>query len=356
MMKRTILAVIIPGLLAAGAVNAAEVYNKDGNKLNLNGRMAGIHYFSDNEKEDGDSSYARLGFRGETQINDQLTGFGQWEYQFSASRSEKGIDSKDGNKTRLGFVGLKFADWGSIDYGRNYGVVYDAYAWTDVLPEFGGDSAYGDNFMNGRTTGVFTYRNYDFFGQVEGLNFAAQYQGKNERNEAKYSNGDGWGVSTTYNMDNLIQGLNIAGAYSSSDRTDAQTRSLNGKGDRAESWASALKYNANSIYLAALYGETRNQTPISGGFANKAQNFEAVAQYDTGFGLKPSVAYISSKGKDIEGIGSADIIKYVDVGASYQFNSNMTGFVDYRINLLDNDNALNLNTDDIVALGLIYQF
>lgn len=33
MMKRNILAVVIPALLAAGAANAAEIYNKDGNKL-----------------------------------------------------------------------------------------------------------------------------------------------------------------------------------------------------------------------------------------------------------------------------------------------------------------------------------
>ncbi|MDT7081173.1 hypothetical protein RQL84_15890 [Citrobacter freundii] len=37
MMKRNILAVVIPALLVAGAANAAEVYNKDGNKLDTEG-------------------------------------------------------------------------------------------------------------------------------------------------------------------------------------------------------------------------------------------------------------------------------------------------------------------------------
>ena len=41
-----------------------------------------------------------------------------------------------------------------------------------------------------------------------------------------------------------------------------------------------------------MYSETRKMTPISGGFANKAQNFEAVAQYQFDFGLRPSVAYL----------------------------------------------------------------
>ena len=35
MMKRNILAVVIPALLVDGAANAAEVYNKDGNKVDV---------------------------------------------------------------------------------------------------------------------------------------------------------------------------------------------------------------------------------------------------------------------------------------------------------------------------------
>lgn len=73
-MKSKVLALLIPALLAAGAAHAAEVYNKDGNKLDLYGKVDGLHYFSDNSAKDGDQSYARLGFKGETQINDQLTG------------------------------------------------------------------------------------------------------------------------------------------------------------------------------------------------------------------------------------------------------------------------------------------
>lgn len=87
-MKSKVLALLIPALLAAGAAHAAEVYNKDGNKLDLYGKVDGLHYFSDNSAKDGDQSYARLGFKGETQINDQLTGYGQWEYNIQANNTE----------------------------------------------------------------------------------------------------------------------------------------------------------------------------------------------------------------------------------------------------------------------------
>ena len=368
MMKRNILAVVIPALLAAGAANAAEIYNKDGNKLDLYGKVDGLHYFSDNDGNDGDQTYVRFGFKGETQINDQLTGYGQWEYNVQANNSESSTDAQDGNRTRLGFAGLKFGDAGSIDYGRNYGVVYDAIGWTDMLPEFGGDSGYSDNFMNGRSTGLLTYRNKNFFGLVDGWDFAAQYQGKNDRDEIRRANGDGWGLSTSYTSP---IGLGVVGAYSSSDRTNSQaagvadgTGNVVGQGKRAENWGTAVKYDANNVYLAAYYGETRNSTPFTltttagntTAFANKAQNIELVAQYQFDFGLRPSIAYVQSKGKDIEGVGDADLIKYIDVGATYYFNKNMSTYVDYQINQLDDNNRLGLNTDDTVAVGLVYQF
>ena len=78
-MKLKLVAVAVTSMLAAGVVNAAEVFNKDGNKLDLYGKVTGLHYFSDDAGSDGDKTYVRLGFKGETQINDQLTGYGQWE-------------------------------------------------------------------------------------------------------------------------------------------------------------------------------------------------------------------------------------------------------------------------------------
>ncbi|HCC5768183.1 TPA: porin OmpC, partial [Escherichia coli] len=379
-----------------GAANAAEVYNKDGNKLDLYGKVAGLHYFSDDAGSDGDMSYARIGFKGETQIADQFTGYGQWEYNLQANGTE---GDGDNSATRLAFAGLGFGQNGTFDYGRNYGVVYDIEAWTDMLPEFGGDTYAGaDNFMNGRTNGVATYRNNGFFGQVDGLNFALQYQGNNEGSgdgflfgqegsgsgdgrKLSKENGDGYGMSTSYNFD---FGLSFGAAYSNSDRTDEQTKpdfhntragdrnDITAGGETAEAWTVGAKYDANNVYLAAMYAETRNMTGYgdANAIANKTQNFEVVAQYQFDFGLRPSIAYLQSKGKDLGGWAhdgngdprytNKDLVKYVEVGATYYFNKNMSTYVDYKINLLDNDDdfyeANGIATDDIVAVGLVYQF
>ncbi|CAH6012973.1 TPA: porin OmpC [Citrobacter koseri] len=375
-MKVKVLSLLVPALLVAGAANAAEVYNKDGNKLDLFGKVDGLHYFSDDDGNDGDQTYMRLGFKGETQVNDQITGYGQWEYQIQGNDAE----TTNNSWTRVAFAGVKFGDAGSFDYGRNYGVIYDVTAWTDVLPEFGGDTYGADNFMQQRANGLATYRNTDFFGLVEGLNFALQYQGKNgsasgendvaDGRSLLKQNGDGFGGSLTYDIG---EGFSVGGAITSSKRTaDQNSAGVYGSGDRATVYTGGLKYDANNVYLAAQYSQTYNATRFgssqngssdSYGFADKAQNFEVVAQYQFDFGLRPSVAYLQSKGKDISNgttnYGDQDILKYVDVGATYYFNKNMSTYVDYKINLLD-DNTFTRNagisTDDIVALGLVYQF
>lgn len=370
-MKHKILAVVIPALLAASAANAAEVYNKDGNKLDLYGKVDGLHYFSDNGGDNGDKTYVRLGFKGETQITDQLTGYGQWEYEFKANRAE-GDDATTKDKTRLGFAGLKFGEYGSFDYGRNYGVLYDVEAWTDVLPEFGGDSySNSDNFMTQRATGVATYRNNGFFGLVDGWNFALQYQGKNdnntnnERDSYNQQNGDGFGLSTTYDFG---MGISAGAAYASSDRTNDQVNNTLATGDKADAWTAGLKYDANNIYLAAMYAETRNMTPFGNSsyyIANKTQNVELTAQYQFDFGLRPEVSFLQSKGKDLgyytnNYVASKDLVKYVSIGTSYYFNKNMSTYIDYKINLLDGGDSFykdtGISTDDVVGVGLVYQF
>ena len=328
-MKRKVLAMLVPALLVAGAANAAEIYNKNGNKVDFYGKMVGERIWSntdDNNSENEDTSYARFGVKGETQITSELTGFGQFEYNLDASKPE----GENQEKTRLTFAGLKYNELGSFDYGRNYGVAYDAAAYTDMLVEWGGDSwASADNFMNGRTNGVATYRNSDFFGLVDGLDFAIQYQGKNSNRSTKKQNGDGYALSVDYN----INGFGIVGAYSKSDRTN------DGVADQ----------EGNTIMRDQLINET--------------QNFEAVVQYQFDFGLRPSLGYVYSKGKDIKGVPGhryvdADRVNYIEVGTWYYFNKNMNVYTAYKFNMLDKDDAAitGAAADDQFAVGIVYQF
>lgn len=359
-MKSKLALFVISALaLGAASANAAEIYNKNGNKLDLYGKVKAEHDFITTGKTDSaDATYARLGFKGETQINDNLTGFGQFEHQFNANQAE----GSQTEKTRLAFVGLDAGDLGSIDAGRNYGVVYDIGAYTDNLTEFGGDSyQYTDNYMNGRTTGVVTYRNKNFFGLVDGLALGIQYQGKNEKSDSRsagQSNGDGFGYSLQYEIPDT--GVTFGGAYSNA-KTATATPGYT-TADRAEAWTVGAKYDANSIYLATSYAETRNMTPVdlyNNGVktttigADKVQAFEAMAAYTFDFGLQPTIGYVQSKVSDPRSVGGYTT-KYAEVGAAYFFNKNFSVDAAYKFNLAKESDTPNV--DDQAVVGATYQF
>lgn len=362
MNNKKLLAGLLPIMMVVGTANAAELYNKNGNKLDFSGQIEGNHYFSDDKGEDGDNSYVRFGIRGETQVTEQIIGYGYYQTELTASSSEGSGDNS--STTRYAFAGIKFGDAGSLDYGRNDGILYDVGGWTDVLPEFGGDSyQQTDVFMTQRAGNLATYRNKNFFGAVDGLDFAVQYQGRNDSGDRNKTdrNGDGWGMSTTYD---LGMGLSVGAAYASSDRTYDQSQ--DGLGDRANGVSAGIKYDANDVYLAAIYGQTYNMNLYGDDFvANKTQNVELVAQYQFDCGLQPSLAWVYSKGKDLgHDIGgkiydSEELVNYIDVGANYHFNSNFTAKVDYKINMLDSSTfteKAGISTDDIVSVAFVYQF
>lgn len=381
-MKRNLLAIAIPVLLIAGTASASiEVWNKDGNKVDFYGRVYALNYLTDrnNQTGEGDKTTARLGMSGETQISDSLSGYGRWEYE-----AKTGSDAD--NETRYAYAGLNFGDFGSFDYGRNDGVLKTLTSYTDVLPEFGGDASNNDIYaLTARTKAVATYRNSNFFGLVNGLRFAVQYADNGDNSSTQYLNkhdrtdhdsAEAWG--SVIDWDVLDSGLSIGAGY-------AQT----GGHKDAKAWSAGAKYNNDNLYLAALYiqGKQKYGWERASSTSNtddlKTKGFELVAQYGIDFEvgrLTPSVAYIQHKVQDASsfsrsgdaGLKGNDLVKYVDVGLTYDFNKNLSAIVDYKINLLDKNDIgarralyedgtfsksqIKATAKDTVALGLIYQF
>ncbi len=89
-MKKSTLALMVMGVVASRICSRCRVYNKTGNKLDVCGKVKAMHYISDDDSKDGDQTYVRFGFKGETQINDQLTGYGRWEKpEFAGNKAER---------------------------------------------------------------------------------------------------------------------------------------------------------------------------------------------------------------------------------------------------------------------------
>ncbi|OTQ72239.1 hypothetical protein B6D17_01915 [Gilliamella apis] len=381
-MKRNLLAIAIPALLVAAGANASiEVWNKDGNKVDFYGRVKAANHITDRgQADEGDDTSARLGMSGQTQITDGITGYGRWEYEAKAGKNSS-------NEVRYAFAGLNFGDAGSFDYGRNDGVLKAITAYTDVLPEFGGDAANNDwNVLSARTKAVATYRNNNFFGLTDDLSFALQYA-DNGDNSNKFredairgESREAYGANVQWRI--FDTGLTAGAGY-------AQTSTSN---NRQSTWATGLKYDNYNLYLGATYFQSKFKDSKTfvwpDGYVRhvdeKIKGFELVAQYgiDLPVGrITPSLAYVQHKYKyssenfvanNIRHIAdgwNTPLAKYVSLGATYDLNKNFSTIVEYKFNLLDRkdlgaiQNTQNSRghgskpgTKDVLGVGLIYQF
>lgn len=365
------LAVFFGGMMQMA--NAVQIYSKDGNRVDLDGSFKVRHYFSDDPVFAGDQSKAKFTLKGETKVNDIITGFARWEYNVKFNQTEDTGSKK--NTTRIGYAGISLGKYGSLDYGRNYGILNDINGWTGApVPVFGGLSYNGiDNFMTYRTNNVATYRNRNLFNIIDGLDIALQLQGENDgwndpehqlgprtnnpRGVAK-QNGNGVGVSAVYHTDN---GISFGASYANSERTEEQRQDQ--LGSRADGWNAGVKYDANNIYLAAIYADVRNMHYIGStdGFAPQTQAIELLAQYQFDSGLRPSLGYSEGVGKNLNSKygDKKDMTKFIDFAATYNINKSMALMLEYKLNLLDKSDFTktnNISTDDIFVTMLNYRF
>ncbi len=352
MMKATLIALSIPTLLAAGTASAANLYDKDGTKLDLYGRATGMYYGSDNDELRGDESYIRMGLKGETALGNNLTGLGQFEYNLPTSGS-------DNDELRLGFAGIRHDTFGTLTYGRQDGLLSMVNDYTDVLPEWGGDGlgkgteVFGTGRTNGLLKYAFTY---------EGLTLGAQFTGQNDpqnNDPSKWMQGsaEGYALGASYD---LPMGLSFAGAYNQAGKTDDQKLNATFGGDSdAKLGAIGVRYAANNWYAAATYSDGRDHYAIGDGYAEKNRGYEAVVQYTVADKFVPSLAYVRSDVKDSSQNIDDTANEYLSIGASYKFTPVFQTYVDYKVNLLDDSTftkQYGINTDDVVAVAMRYDF
>lgn len=364
---------LIATMVMASTAGAVEVYNNNGSTLDVFGNISGGQFISKNKANNGHNSFVRYGLTSRSEINDKIFAFTTWESEFSLQKVEDEINLKNGSHAILGYVGISIGEFGKIDYGRNYGILYDVSSWTDIIPEFGRDLSIPDNFLSNRASNVFTYRNSNFFGLLNGLNFAVQYQMKNDINQytgrtVKTANGEGYGLFASYM---LGSGVSTSAAYTNSRRTTEQ-KNLDGPDaiGNAEEYLFGIKYDDHGMYIAAIYGENYNVLPFGNfndplnpdniyGFVNKAKNIEVVAKYSFDVGFTPLISYMHSKASDIENGYANYLKKYITIGTSYAFNKSLATSINYRLNLLNKNDfttAAKICTDDLIALGMSYVF
>lgn len=124
-MKNKLLVAAVSSAIWASTAHAATIYDQDGTKLDLYGRIAmgiagGGPEFdrSGNEIDNGAEFvdvYSRLGFRMSHQITSDLTAFGRLEWRF---RGDERGTSAAFTETRQSFIGLESEQYGTFLAGN----------------------------------------------------------------------------------------------------------------------------------------------------------------------------------------------------------------------------------------------
>ncbi|QFI36468.1 porin [Moritella marina ATCC 15381] len=318
-MKKSLLALVLPSLFAS-TVGAVEVYNNDGQAVDLYGRAYAGHDFSGEGKNAnyGNDSYIRLGAKLKSDISDSLSAFARYELQYDLKDSE----TSPTTKTRLAYIGLD-SDVGAFSFGRQYNALTIASDLTDVAYT----NAYGGNLGNtSRDNSTLKYSN-----KFAGLQLDASY--RLDDNQSDVESDAEYSLAATYKLD---FGLMLAAGFSAKSPTDDYDASL---------FLVGASYKTGPMRVAATFAQ---------GAEFEDQNtdhtaYELSAEYKITKQLRAQVLYNVQELEDTTTSITTDAVDDLVFGVRYDFNKSLRTVAEYRINGVE-------GKDDDFHLAARYSF
>ncbi|PMN50555.1 hypothetical protein BCT31_19470 [Vibrio lentus] len=342
-MNKTMIALAVSAAALATGANAAELYNQDGNSVEMGGRAEARLSLKDGKAED--KTRIRLNFLGKVEIQDGLYGVGFYEGEFTTADNGGATDSSDGDITnRYTYAGLG-GTFGEVTYGKNEGALGVITDFTDIMA-YHGNSAADKIAVADRSNNMLSYK-----GQFQDLGLKASYrfadrEDNTPNNEGFADNGqDGYSLSGIYAIGET--GIKLGAGYADQDKNNEYMLSAS--------------YAISDLYFAGVF--TDGEKDFDGYQYTNAKfagvqdytGYELAAAYTLGQTVFSTTYNNAETGNDT----SADNIA---VDATYYFKPNFRGYVSYNFNLLDAKDTLGTSTvgekgaEDEVALGLRYDF
>ncbi|USE37172.1 porin [Endozoicomonas sp. SCSIO W0465] len=312
-MQKKILAAVVASVMAGQAM-AVTVIDNGTDKVTIGGHV-GMRYVDQTDgKSEGDSSRINFGF--EHKLTEATTAFAKAEWGFDVTDTDGDVFSN-----RLGYLGAKNDQFGSISYGKQWSTYYTVAGWTDVLATTGGNtigtySRFGDALGTARADDAIQYNH-----SIMGLNISAQAQlGEREVIDSKAAVDFGtrdssYAIAASYD---LPMGLSFGAAYNQAEVKDLKPVVYGSDKLKAKSAVIGAKFEADKIYAAFTYAELRNLDDKDYlGFVKEAQGMELYASYQLNEMFKVGGGYNQLKDESNSAVANKGEIKYIPVEVVY---------------------------------------
>ncbi|MCE8020500.1 porin [Halomonas sp. MCCC 1A11036] len=261
-MKKTLLATAIAGALgASAAAQAATVYDQDGTRLDIYGRIAmgiaggGPEYDSNNNYERNSAEFvdvfSRLGLRMSHEVSSDLTAFGHVEWRFRGDERTGGGRTSDTDfsgfsETRQSYIGLRSNTFGTFQAGN-----FDAFYKDAVTAPFDVYIDQGLEFQGhpiqsrGDSIGYITPDLSGFQAFLQAKHYSSR--GTNPSEPGQEDNSE---IATQGGVKYELEGLRLALGY-----VDDRDGRAGGSGEMI--WGATASYAFNDNFSARLGYETR---------------------------------------------------------------------------------------------------
>ena len=318
MFKKSLIATAVIGALSASAVaQAATVYDQDGTKVDIYGRInymitsGGTQELGPGEDKTNGSEFqnngSRFGFRANHELNSDLSAFARMEFRFDADET-----NKDGIKDiRNSYLGLKSQQLGTLTIG-NFDSVYKE-AVTGVF----------DNYEN---KGWVTHDSGSISSRGDTVAYASPvFSGLQGHVQVKHLSGNG----------------EVVGAQDNSSTT---------------STAAAVTYTWEGLYLAAGYNQSKDVSDRGasyGGGSNRSTGEDiwgVSAQYQFLPNFSARVIY-EEIGAVNEGAPASDIEEIIGLGATFNY-----GQGNLYADVYDVSYVGDISSSNPWAIGVDYRF
>ena len=372
-MKKTVIALAIAALAAAGTSSAATVYNQDGTKVELGGSMRiFLGKLGENQRGNLVNDGSRINIKASKALENGLSAFAGYELRFerdALKNKEKSNNNFGDPTTRKLFVGLGFENVGKLSFGRQ------STTADDVV----GDSLYYDsgalNPLTTRSDKSVQFRSDEFGGFSFGVDYlfgnATKYETKKsvgiDKNtglptvvETRDNYKNGYQVGAFYNYEIADNHKFDAAAVYTVDQFDTQASSETNQ--KNHTWVLATHYQLQDLKLGAAYGQGVHKYRTKDD-NNKSKYIFLEAKYDlngltgipTTFGLQWERL---SKKYDTDATAQDDgkTIKnhYIAV-VDYKLHKNVVSYVQYT-RATDKDNLGQRTNENIYGAGLRVHF